>query len=59
MKTDSLWEDDRYDPVKHPHPHRYDSVNFPEMEYKDIFGGTIGEAEAKDMDYHKIGLLSG
>ena len=59
LRTDSVWEDDRYSPVKYPHPHRFDSVNFPEMEYKDVFGGTIGEKEKKDLEYYKIGLMSG
>jgi|TARA_B110000305_G_C19321900_1_gene579391 hypothetical protein len=30
MRSDSTWEDDRYDPTKFPHPHRYDNVNFKE-----------------------------
>jgi len=42
MRSDSTWEDDRYDPTKFPHPHRYDMVNFPEQEYTDVFGGTKG-----------------
>jgi len=28
MRSDSTWEDDRYDPLKYSHPHRYDNVNF-------------------------------
>jgi len=59
MKSDTLWQDDRYNPVKYSHPHRYDNVNFPQQEYKDFFGGTIGDAEKKDMDHHTLGLLSG
>jgi hypothetical protein len=30
LRSDSLWQDDRYDPTKFSHPHRYDNVNFPE-----------------------------
>ena len=30
LKTDSTWVDDRYNPSIYPHPHRYDSVNFPD-----------------------------
>ena len=54
LRSDSLWEDDRYNPVKHSHPHRYDNVNFPEQEYKDIFGGTLGTAEAKEQEYFAV-----
>ena len=36
MRTDSTWEDDRYDPIKYSHPHRYDSVNFPEQKVATI-----------------------
>jgi hypothetical protein len=59
MRTDSLWEDDRYDPTKHSHAHRYDNVNFPQQEYKDVFGGTLGAEQEKELNYYKIGLLSG
>jgi hypothetical protein len=59
LRSDSLWQDDRYNPTKYSHPHRYDNVNFPEQEYKDIFGGTIGDREKKEMDYYKIGLING
>ena len=59
MRTDSYWQDDRYDAKLYPHPHRYDSVNFPDQEYKDIFGGTMGDAERADQAKHKIGLFSG
>ena len=59
LRGDSTWQDDRYDPTKYPHPHRYDNVNFPEQEYSDIFGGTLGQAAQQEADKHKIGLLSG
>jgi hypothetical protein len=45
LRSDSLWQDDRYNPTKFSHPHRNDNVNFPEQEYKDIFGGSMGTAE--------------
>lgn len=53
MRSDSTWEDDRYDPIKFPHPHRYDNANFPEQEYTDVFGGTKGHAAQKEMDKYK------
>ena len=54
LRSDTVWQDDRYNPVKYSHPHRYDNVNFPEQEYKDIFGGTLGTAEAKERDYFAL-----
>jgi hypothetical protein len=59
LRSDSTWQDDRYDIRKYPHPHRYDNVNFPEQEYKDVFGGTLGTAEQAERDKHTIGLISG
>jgi len=59
LRSDSIWEDDRYNPTKYSHPHRYDNVNFPEQEYKDIFGGTVGQSEKKDLEYYSLGLMSG
>lgn len=56
LRSDSVWEDDRYNPVKYSHPHRYDNTNFPEQEYKDIFGGTMGTAEQKERDYFALGF---
>lgn len=59
LRPDGTWFDDRYDPKKHEgHPHRYDSVNFPEMEYKDVFGGTMGNAAREEADKHQLGLFS-
>ena len=52
LRSDSYYEDNRYDPMKFSHPHRNDNVNFPEQEYKDFFGGTIGTAAAKDYAKH-------
>lgn len=59
LRSDTLWQDDRYDPTKFSHPHRYDNVNFPEQEFKDFFGGTIGNAEMEDYEKHRLGLTSG
>jgi hypothetical protein len=59
LRSDTLWQDDRYNAVKFSHPHRYDNVNFPNQEYKDLIGGTIGTAEKKEQEYYSIGLLSG
>ena len=59
LRPDSTWFDDRYDPKKFSHPHRKDSVNFPDMEYKDVFGGTMGDAEREEKEKHTIGLFSG
>ena len=59
LRTDTTWQDDRYDPTVYSHPHRYDNVNFPEQEYKDVFGGTIGTAAAKEHDKHQLGLFDG
>jgi len=30
LRTESTWEDDRYNPTKFSHPHRNDNVNFPD-----------------------------
>ncbi len=54
LRSDSVWEDDRYNPTKYSHPHRYDNVNFPDQEYRDIFGGTIGTGEAKEKAYYQL-----
>ena len=50
LRSDSLWQDDRYDPTKFYHPHIYDNVNFEEQEYIDFFGGTKGTAEAAEYE---------
>lgn len=52
----SMWADDRYNPTKHSHPHRYDNINFPEQEYKDFFGGTLGDAEKAERERHRLDL---
>jgi len=49
-----VWQDDRYNPTKFAHPHRFDNVNFPEQEYKDIFGGTMGTADQKEQEYFAL-----
>lgn len=57
LRTETLWQDDRYDPIKYPHPHRYDNVNFPDQEYKDIFGGTIGQQAEKEQAFYQLPLV--
>lgn len=59
MRSDSTWEDDRYDPRKYSHPHRYDNINFPEQEYTDVFGGTKGSGAEKERNHYKYDLFSG
>lgn len=59
LRSDSLYQDDRYNPVKYSHPHRMDNVNFPEQEYKDFFGGTLGEAEKESYDHHTLSMTDG
>lgn len=54
MRPDSYWNDDRYDPTVFRHPHRLDTVNFPDHEYKDIFGGNWGAKEAQEKKEHEI-----
>jgi len=54
LRSDSVWQDDRYNPTKYSHPHRYDNVNFPDQEYKDIFGGTMGTADQKEREYFAL-----
>ena len=45
LRSDTNYADDRYNPTKYSHPHRYDNVNFPDQEYRDFFGGTMGASE--------------
>lgn len=59
MRSDSTWEDDRYDPTKFPHPHRYDNVNFKEQEYTDVFGGTKGDAERAEHEFYRYRMRNG
>ena len=59
LRSETTWADDRYDPTKYSHPHRYDNVNFPEQEYQDVFGGTKGNAAEAEAIKHNIGLLTG
>ena len=58
LRSDSLYQDDRYDPTKFSHPHRNDNVNFPEQEYKDVFGGTIGASKAKVYEKHSMDIIT-
>lgn len=59
LRGESTWSDDRYDPIKYSHPHRYDNTNFPEQEYKDVFGGTMGTAAGVERDHHELSIVSG
>ena len=59
LRSDTYWADDRYNPVTYRHPDRYDSINFPDMEYKDIFGGTWGQAALEEKKKHALGFWSG
>lgn len=59
LRPDGTQFDDRYHPMQYSHPHRNDNVNFPDMEYKDVFGGTLGDKERAEYDEHTIGLFSG
>jgi len=54
LRTDSWYADDRWNPTKYSHPHRYDNVNFPEQEYRDFFGGTVGEAEQAEQERYRL-----
>lgn len=56
LRSDSLYQDDRWEPTKFSHPHRYDNVNFPEQEYKDFFGGTKGTKENADRAKHTLSM---
>lgn len=58
LRSDSYWEDDRYNPKEYRHHHRNDNVNNPEQEYKDFFGGNIGEAAKKTQEHHALGFFS-
>jgi hypothetical protein len=57
LRTDSLWQDDRYNPLKYSHPHRFDNINFPEQEYTDFFGGTRGDGEMADYENNRLGMF--
>lgn len=59
LRPDGTYFDDRYNPMKYSHPHRNDNVNFPEMEYKDVFGGTLGDAEREEYSKNTIGFMNG
>ena len=58
LRSDSWYQDDRWDPTKFSHAHRNDNVNFPEQEYMDFFGGTKGDAMAKEYEKHRMDLMS-
>ena len=56
LKSDSYWQDNRYNPTVYSHPHRFDNVNFPEQEYNGIFGGTVGEQEEKEKQFFNLNM---
>lgn len=58
LRSDTLYQDDRYNPTKFSHAHRRDNVNFPEQEYMDFFGGTKGTAVREEYEKHKIDYTS-
>lgn len=58
LKTDSYWEDDRYNPKNYRHHHRNDNINNPEQEYKDFFGGNLGEGARKEQQRHSLGFFN-
>jgi hypothetical protein len=49
MRTDSIWDDNRYDPTIYHHNHRDDNYHNPEQEYSDLFGGTVGAIAEKEL----------
>ena len=54
LRSDSLYQDDRYVPHQFSHPHRRDNTNFPDDEYSDFFGGTVGTKLAEEYERHRI-----
>ena len=54
LRSDSYWQDNRWDATKYSHPHRYDNVNFPEQEYTQALGGTWGEAEEAERERNRL-----
>jgi hypothetical protein len=58
MRPDSYWVDDRYDPTVVRHPHRNNDVNFPDLEFKDIFGGNWGHKEETLRKKHALNFWS-
>ena len=59
LRGDTYWADDRWNPVNYRQADRYDTVNFPDMEYKDIFGGNWGEGALKEKEQHALNFWSG
>lgn len=58
LRSDSMYQDDRYNPNKFSHAHRYDNINFPEQEYSDFFGGTRGTALNAEYEKNRIDFSS-
>jgi hypothetical protein len=59
MRSDGYWADNRYDPTVVRHPHRRDTVNFPDLEYKDVFGGNWGYKEEEEKKQHALNFWTG
>lgn len=59
LRPDSYWNDDRYDPTVYRHPFKYDNINFPDIEYKDIFGGNWGATAMAEKEKHALSFWSG
>lgn len=59
LRPDSYWNDDRYDPTEYRHPFKYDNVNFPDIEYKDIFGGNWGQAANAEKEKYALNYWTG
>ena len=59
LRPDSYWVDDRFDPSVYRAASTKDSINFPDMEYKDFFGGTMGAEAAAEKQKHALGFWSG
>jgi len=58
LRTDTMWDDMRYDPIQYPHNHRDDIAHNPTQEYTDLFGGNKGDGELKSKAEHALGLFS-
>lgn len=54
LRSDSMYQDDRWVPTKYSHAHRRDNVNFKDQEFSDFFGGTIGTAAKEEQDHYMI-----
>ena len=58
LKDWSYGSSSKMRPKKYRHPHRHDSVNFPDIEYKDIFGGNWGSKKLEEKKEHALSFWS-